>query len=237
MPTEVTLPPSAQLPVIAVDGPSGSGKSSVSKAVARELGLRYLDTGAMYRAATLAMLQAEVDLADAAAVAAQLADVQLESITDPDHPSVMLNGQNVDGPIREADVTSSVSAVSAVPQVRAEMVAKQRQAVADAVAAGNGIVVEGRDIGTTVLPDAPLKIFLTASAAARAARRTLQDESEGRSVNEDTEAALKQRDKADSSRAASPLTQAEDAIVIDATDLTFDQVVAKIVELAGKLLQ
>lgn len=217
--------------MIAVDGPSGSGKSSVSRAVATQLGLRYLDTGAMYRATTLGMLREGIALT-AGAIAAALPDVKITSVTDPQAPSILLDGQSVDAAIREQDVTDAVSAVSAVPEVRTAMVSLQRQYVREAVAAGTGIVVEGRDIGTTVLPDADFKFFLTASAAARAKRRALQDESEGREAGPEAavESALQARDQADSSRKASPLTKADDALLVDATELNFEQVVDRLLQ-------
>jgi len=157
--------------IIAVDGPSGSGKSSTARGVASRLGLRYLDTGAMYRALTWAMLQRDVDVHDAEAVAAAATAVRIEAGTDPQHPTVTSDGVDVAVPIRGPAVTSAVSAVSAVPQVRALLVALQRQIIA----APGGIVVEGRDIGSVVVPQADVKVFLMAQAGARAERRTAQE--------------------------------------------------------------
>ena len=230
--TLAPMPGSSEQPrhhVIAIDGPSGSGKSSVSKAAASTFGFRYLDTGAMYRAVALWMSEHGVDVNDVAAVAANVENVVLASGTDPLNPGIFVDGRNVEAAIRTEDVTSAVSAVSAVPAVRTAMVARQRAEVEEAVAAGTGIVVEGRDIGTTVLPNADLKVFLTADQEARAARRAAQDEAEGRGGEvEATAESLAARDAADSSRKASPLTKAEGAIEIDATFLSFPEVVAQV---------
>jgi CMP/dCMP kinase len=224
-------------PVIAVDGPAGSGKSSVCRGVAARLGLRYLDTGAMYRAMTWAMLDAGVDVDDAAAVAAAAEGVTILSGTDPDAPTIHVGAIDVGAPIRGDEVTGAVSAVSAVPFVRERLVAIQRAEVQDAVASGNGIVVEGRDITTVVLPDADLKVFVTADPVVRAARRAAQDADLGKeSVDvQQTEAALRERDKKDSSREASPLAQAPDAVVVDTTDFTLEQVIDHVSSLIDAL--
>jgi cytidylate kinase len=207
--------------VVALDGPSGSGKSSTARGVAARLGLRYLDTGAMYRAMTWAMLQRGVDVDDPEAVAKAAADVRIDSGTDPVAPTIHADGVDVSGPIREQAVTASVSAVSAVPEVRALLVQRQREAIGD-----GGIVVEGRDIGSVVAPDAQVKVFLVADPAARAARRAAE---QGGSDRAATEADLARRDAIDSSRAASPLAQAADAVVVDSTLLTLDEVIDTIV--------
>ncbi len=215
--------------VVAVDGPSGSGKSSVSRGVARALGLRYLDTGAMYRALTWWLLDHGVDAHDADAVAAAAERVTIASGTDPEAPTITVDGADVSAPIRSDEVTAAVSAVAAVPAVRARMLRLQR----DAIGAG-GIVLEGRDIGTKVAPDADLKVFLTASAEARAARRAAEhsasDDLEPSAV-EATRAALHRRDHLDSSRPVSPLAMAGDAVEIDATHLTLEQVVDRVTAL------
>ena len=214
---------------VAVDGPAGSGKSSVCRGTATRLGMRYLDTGAMYRAMTWAMLDAGVDVDDAAAVTSAASHVVLASGTDPSCPTISVNGVDVSEPIRSATVTAAVSAVSAVPEVRELLVSLQRAEVA---AAGDaGIVVEGRDIGTVVLPDAPVKIFLTADPAVRALRRAKED-SERTQADvsvEATQQALVARDAKDSSRATSPLTQAADAIVVDTTELNLEQVITEVI--------
>jgi len=214
--------------VIAVDGPSGSGKSTVARGVARALGLRYLDTGAMYRAITWAALQRGVDPADGAAIGDLATTVRLEMGTDPSAPSVSVDGTDASVAIRTEAVTAAVSAVSAVPAVRTAMVRRQRELIGS-----GGIVVEGRDIGTTVAPDATLKIFLTADPAARARRRGLEVAGEAldAAVLDRTREDLLRRDAADAGRTASPFTQAADAIVVDSTDLGPDEVVARVVEL------
>lgn len=214
--------------VIAVDGPSGSGKSTVARGVARALGLRYLDTGAMYRAVTWAALQQGVDPADAAAIGDLATTVRLEMGTDPSAPSVSVDGADASVAVRTEAVTAAVSAVSAVPAVRTAMVRRQRELIGS-----GGIVVEGRDIGTTVAPDATLKIFLTADPAARARRRGLEiaGETLDAAVLDRTREDLLRRDAADAGRTASPLTQAADAVVVDSTDLGPDEVVARVVKL------
>jgi cytidylate kinase len=209
--------------VVAMDGPSGSGKSSTSRGVATRLGLRYLDTGAMYRAMTWWMLEYDVDVDDAEAVAANVDRPVLVSGTDPQAPTITVDGIDVSGPIREAPVTSAVSAVSAVPRVRERLVREQRDIIGD-----GGIVVEGRDIGTTVAPDAEVKVYLTADPQARAVRRAA--EQSGADVDA-TQHDLLRRDRIDSRRTASPLTMAPDARHIDTTPYTLDEVVAQVVEL------
>ncbi len=214
--------------VVAIDGPAGTGKSSVSKGLARALGARYLDTGAMYRIVTLAVLRAGVDPADAGAVDSVAAQVQLSVSYDPDVDRCYLAGEDVSVEIRGDEVTRAVSAVSSVPAVRARLVELQR-----AMAEGPGsVVVEGRDIGTVVLPDAPVKIFLTASAETRARRRNDQNVASG--LADDYECVLadvRRRDHLDSTRAVSPLRAAPDAVVVDTSDMTEAQVTAHLLEL------
>ncbi len=214
--------------IVAIDGPSGTGKSSTSRAVAARLGLSYLDTGAMYRAITWWMLGNGVAVDDPAAVADQAGKPVIVSGTDPAAPTITVDGVDVSGPIRSQEVTAAVSAVSAVPEVRARLVEMQRAAAA-APSAAAGIVVEGRDIGTTVLPDATVKVFLTASAEARASRRSV--ELKGAVTVADTQAALIRRDAADSGRKTSPLAKAADAIEVDTTELNLEQVVERVVDL------
>jgi cytidylate kinase len=215
--------------IVAIDGPSGTGKSSTSRAVATRLGLSYLDTGAMYRAMTWWMLTNGVDVNDAEAVAGHAGKPAIVSGTDPEAPAITVDGVDAAAPIRTRQVTEAVSAVSAVPEVRARLVDIQR---AVAAAAPGGIVVEGRDIGTTVLPAATVKIYLTASAEARAARRS--GELKGAQTVAETQAALVRRDAADSGRTTSPLAKAEDAIEVDTTELTLEQVVEQVVALVGE---
>ena len=214
--------------VVAIDGPSGSGKSSVSRGVARELGLRYLDTGAMYRAITWWMLREGVDVTDAAAVAARAGEPELVVGTDPDAPTIAVDGVDVSGPIRGPEVTGAVSAVSAVPVVRRRLVAMQRAIMDEACREGAGIVIEGRDIGTAVAPDATVKIFLTASPEERARRRAA--ELAGTTLEAQREA-LARRDRLDSTRAVNPLAKAGDAVELDTTGLTLDEVIAEVVRL------
>jgi cytidylate kinase len=222
---------------VAIDGPSGSGKSSTSRGVARVLGLDYLDTGAMYRAMAWYMLQNEVDLADPGAIAALADEPVLHSTTDPAAPTIAVDGKDVSEPIRGEAVTGAVSAVAAVPEVRARLVELQRETVRASLANGRGIVVEGRDIGSVVLPDATAKIFLTADARARAARRALEDagRSGAQAPHENdvaaTAEALAARDAVDSGRAASPLRRADGSVEVDGTYLSLDEVIATVVEI------
>lgn len=211
--------------VVALDGPSGTGKSTVARQLAMRLGARYVDTGAMYRAATLAVLRKGVDVTDSAAVIDTVRAAAIEVSTDPRHPAITLDGEPVDAEIRSAEVTAAVSAVSAVPEVRAQLVAIQR-----ALAEPGGVVIEGRDIGSVVWPQAPVKVYLTASAAARARRRAGEL---GPDADVDAVAAdIARRDQLDSTRAVSPLRRAEDAVELDTTDLDVDAVVDRLVELA-----
>ncbi|GAA4624799.1 (d)CMP kinase [Actinoallomurus vinaceus] len=212
--------------VIAMDGPSGSGKSSVSKGVARALGLRYLDTGAMYRAMTWWMLREGVPLDDQAGIAARAGEPVLVSGTDPAAPTITVDDVDVSGPIRGSEVTGAVSAVAAVPAVRERLVALQREIIGT-----GGIVVEGRDIGTAVAPDAQVKIYLTASAEARAQRRNA--ELSGATIAA-TQADLARRDRLDSTRKVDPLAQAADAIELDTTSLGLDEVIEEVLRIARK---
>ena len=202
----------------------GTGKSTVAQRLAIALGTRYLDTGAMYRAATLAVLRAGAEPSDAAAVSAVVAVTRIAVSTDPRRPGVHLDGEPVDREIRERPVTAAVSAVSAVGAVRSQLVAAQR-----AVIGGGGIVVEGRDIGTVVWPQADVRVYLTASPQTRARRRA----GPAASAAEVAEVAvdIARRDAFDSSRAESPLRPAADALTLDTTDLEIDEVVASLEQL------
>ena len=217
---------------ITLDGPSGTGKSSVARDVARKLGAAYLDTGAMYRAATVAVLDAGVSLDDRIAVARAVSEADIEVRTSAHREVVRVDGVDVRERIRGAEVTRAVSPVSAVPAVRRLLVARQRELVG----AADAVVVEGRDIGTVVLPDATLKIYLTASPEVRAQRRAGQlgvtDPDKVAALAKD----LRRRDEHDSRRADSPLRPAEDAIVIDSTDLDRPAVVERILELAREVV-
>lgn len=207
--------------LLAVDGPSGTGKSTTCRRLATELEAKYVDTGAMYRVATLAVLRAGVDPADSARVIEVTADLPLSVNDDPDSTEVLLAGEDVSAEIRGPEVTRNVSAVSAIPQVRDNLVALQRRLATQAHRA----IVEGRDIGTVVLVDAPVKVFLTASAEVRARRRFDQDVAAGREADFDTVLAdVERRDELDSNRATSPLRPAEDAIIVDTSELSFTQV-------------
>ncbi|MEU7926673.1 (d)CMP kinase [Micromonospora sp. NPDC049107] len=212
--------------VVAVDGPSGSGKSTVSRRLAAGIGARYLDTGAMYRAITWAVLRSGVDLTDAASVAKVAGEADLRIGTDPQGYGVTVDGVSVDAEIRGPEVTQAVSAVAAVPAVRELLVARQREMIVNA----GRMVVEGRDIGSVVAPDADLKVFLTASEAARAARRSAEDAADVAA----TAADLARRDKLDSTRKVNPLAQAEDAVVLDTTELGIDEVVARLRDLLSE---
>ena len=214
---------------IAIDGPAGTGKSTLARTLASRLGGAYLDTGAMYRVATLQVLRAGIDPEDSAAVISVSADLPLEIGTDAGSERILLAGEDVSEEIRTAHVTAHVSAVSAVPEVRENLVELQRKLAS----AGGTVVLEGRDIGTVVLPDAEVKVYLTASAEIRARRRTDQDLAAGREADYDRVlAAVVERDRKDSTRAASPLRPAVDAVVIDTSDLTLDEVLDRLVALA-----
>jgi cytidylate kinase len=214
--------------VIAVDGPAGSGKSSAARGAARQLGLRYLDTGAMYRALTWWLMEEGVDPADSAAVLRSFRRPVLEIGTDPAAPRIGVDGQDVAGPIRTRQVSNAVSAVAALPDVREHLIGLQREIIADAVAAGAGIVAEGRDIGGVVAPDAAVKVFLTASEAIRARRRTAELAADSAATAELTRQEQARRDRRD----APQMAKAADAAEIDTTALGLDEVIAEIIELA-----
>jgi len=218
--------------VVAIDGPSGSGKSTVAREVAIALELRYLDTGAMYRAVTWLALNRGVELTAAAELVTLAERAELKIVDDPRAPAIFADGTDVSVEVRGSQVTTAVSTVSAVPGVRAAMVRRQREIIG-----AGGIVVEGRDIGTTVAPDAPVKVFLTADAATRAQRRSRQDGTDQVPAQvADTQADLARRDAADSTRVASPLQQAADALVVDSSALDVDQVVAAVLDRARTVM-
>ncbi|MFD3595678.1 (d)CMP kinase [Nocardia sp. NPDC058640] len=219
--------------VVAMDGPSGTGKSSVSRRLATRLGARYLDTGAMYRVATLCVLRAGVDLTDTDAIAETVAALPLSIGTDPGREVIELDGEDVSSEIRGEAVTKAVSAVSAVGPVREQLVALQREITA----MSGRIVVEGRDIGTVVLTGADVKIYLTASAQARAQRRNAQNIREGR--GDDYSAVLadvQRRDNLDSTRTLSPLRPAADAVQVDTSDLTMAQTIEQLYRVVAQQL-
>jgi cytidylate kinase len=214
--------------IIAIDGPSGSGKSSVSRAVAKQLGLSYLDTGAMYRAMTWWVLEKGIDPIDGEMVFDVAKVAKIIPGTDPSNPTIHVGDVDVSGPIRGDLVTGAVSAVSAVPEVRGLLVELQREISKDAP---KGIVVEGRDIGSVVLPDASLKLYITADPEARAARRAAEN---GQDVST-TQEKLVKRDQADSTRKVSPLEMAADAMLLDTTHMNLDEVVDHVLDLVKGL--
>lgn len=208
--------------VVAIDGPAGAGKSTIAKALAAKLGVRYLDTGAMYRAVTFAAMTSGIELSNQDLVA-ELTRKSKMLLTDE---TVMINGLDATIAIRSSEVTAAVSTVAANSQVRTELRERQRQWIAD----HKGGVVEGRDIGSVVFPDATLKVYLTASPIVRAKRRVTQS---GGNVDE-IAASIASRDLQDSSRSDSPLTQTDDAITIDTSDRSIDEVVAQLVEMTDQ---
>lgn len=210
--------------VIAIDGTSGSGKSSTSRGVAARLGLRYLDTGAMFRAMTWYLLREGVDVTDAAAVAARCHEPEILSGTDPEGPTILVDGVDVSHAIRSDEVNAAVSHVSVVPEVRARLLELQRSIIGD-----GGIVVEGRDIGSVVWPHAEVKVYLTADSSARAERRAVEV---GSTDYEGTRESLLSRDRIDSGRPTAPLVRADGAVHIDTTAYTLDEVIDQVVALA-----
>lgn len=214
--------------IIAIDGPSGSGKSTVSRSIAKELGWSYLDTGSMYRAMTWFIQDQQVEVSNPEAIAEAARSALINPSTDPVLPGIWVGDTDVSEPIRGEKVTGDVSAVSAVPSVRELLVELQRSI---ANSAQSGIVVEGRDIGSVVLPEANLKLYITADPAARAARRAAEI---GGDVKQ-TEESLVKRDHADSTRATSPLEMADDAILIDTTHMQLAEVIDYVLALAKEI--
>jgi cytidylate kinase len=216
--------------IIAIDGPAGAGKSTIASKLARKLGYVNLESGAMYRVLALKAIEKDVSFDDEAALLrlAQESRIQLEPTMGGNR--TLLNGHDVSDRIRERDVTEAASRVSVHPKVREWMVARQRE-----MGAGGGVVMEGRDIGTKVFPDADLKIFLDADPVVRERRRMEQQKIKG-DVAANVAADLRERDRRDRTRAASPLIAAEDAVVIDSTSMDEDQVLAQVEELVGKKL-
>lgn len=221
--------------IIALDGYSGCGKSSTAKEVAKALGYTYLDSGAMYRAATLYFIRNQIDLQNTEAVVSALNNIDIHFYRNKEtlRNETYLNGENVEEEIRKMEVSEHVSAVSAIPEVRKKMVKQQR-----ALGAGRRVVMDGRDIGSHVFPEAELKIFMKADLAVRAQRRKKELEEKGVEVKlEEIERNLAERDRIDTSRAQSPLVKVEDAIEIDTTNLSFSEQVNKIIELAKELIR
>ena len=211
--------------VVAIDGPAGAGKSTVGRAVADRLSLRYLDTGAMYRAVTFAALRRGLDPADEDDVADLSETVDLSVDSGPDGTVVIVDGVDATIEIRGREVTSAVSAVAANSRVRSELVRRQRRWVAD----HDGGVVEGRDIGSVVFPDAALKLYVTASPRVRAERRVAEI---GGDVSE-VEASIIERDRKDSTRSDSPLTEANGSVLLDTSGLSIDEVVERVLAMLG----
>ena len=214
------------LVAVAVDGPSGSGKSSTARAVAERLGWNYVDTGAMYRALTWWLIGQGVDVNDRAEVGGRVLEPALDISVDPRQLAVFVNGVDVHAEIRDPSISSSVSAVSAVAEVRERLVAIQRE-----IMERGPVVVEGRDIGTVVAPDAAVKVFLVATKEARAARRAAEWAAQHNLSIESTAAMLDRRDQLDSTRELSPLTQADDAVLIDSTEMSLEEVVDRVIGL------
>jgi cytidylate kinase len=210
-----------------MDGPSGSGKSSTARGVAQQLGLHYLDTGAQFRAVTAWMLDHDVDLTDPVAIADRAGEPSLESGTDPADPSIRVDGADVAARIRTQQVTDHVSAVAAVPEVRVRLLQLQRDIIG-ACSRSGGIVVEGRDIGSVVAPDATVKLYLTADPGARAARRSAEN---GATDVAATRVDLLRRDRIDSGRATAPAVMPDGAVHLDTTPYTLEEVVDQVVAL------
>lgn len=220
--------------IIAIDGYSGCGKSTTAKAVAHSLGYHYIDSGAMYRATTLFFLRNQIDLADKVSVLKALREIHITffSAKDGQLYETYLNGENVENEIRQMEVTRRVSEVSAIPEVRKAMVAQQKE-----LGANKRVVMDGRDIGTHVFPDAELKIFMTARTEIRAERRKKELMKNGQAVElAEIRENLQERDKIDSGRKENPLRKAEDAIEIDTSDLSFPQQVEQVLKLARGII-
>ena len=212
--------------IVAIDGPAGAGKSTVAKRLAKELGYTYMDTGAMYRAFALKAARDGIDLENEDALRAALAATNIELHEDAGGPRVVLDGRDVAGEIRTPELSQSASKVSALKPVRERMVELQR-----AMGARGGIVAEGRDIGTVVFPGAEVKVFLTAGSDERARRRFAELKGNGKGVTlEETVAEMEQRDRRDREREYAPLRQADDAIAIDSTGMTVDEVLERIMK-------
>jgi CMP/dCMP kinase len=212
--------------IIAIDGPSGSGKSTLGRLVARALKLLYIDTGSMYRAVALAVIEANMDASDKASVTALANEIEIDFVGDPDSLKVLLNGRDVTDQIRTESVTAMSSIVSTIPGVRRAMVERQR------AIGKRGAVLNGRDIGTVVFPDADFKFFLTANPNERAERRYKEDQitSSSSATLAETLADMIERDRRDSTRADSPLKIADDAVVVDSTGKSIDEVFSEMME-------
>lgn len=212
---------------IAIDGPAGAGKSTIAKLCAKKMNLVYVDTGAMYRAVALYLLEGGIDVNDKAAVADKCKGAEVDIKYEDGVQNVYLNGNNVTGRLREEAVGNTASVTSAVPEVRAQIFSLQR-----GLADRGGVIMDGRDIGTVVMPDAEVKIYLTASSEVRATRRVKELQEKGEPANfEEIKKDIEDRDHRDMTREISPLKQADDAILVDTSDMTIDEVVDKICSL------
>jgi cytidylate kinase len=213
--------------VIAIDGPSGSGKTTLGKELAKRLGYEYIDSGAVYRAVGLKALLGGIPLDDAARLARSASESDIKLTGDPDHLRVYLDGRDVTEQIRLPEVSQAASVVATIPQVREAIVEKLRQ-----MSRAGSVVMDGRDIGTKVFPDAQVKLFLDASPEVRAERRLREELSRGRAVSlEQVRAELEERDRRDRQRAATPLVKADDAILIDTSSMRLDQLVELALEI------
>ena len=215
--------------VIAIDGPSGSGKSTVGKAIARRLGYLYIDSGAVYRAVGRKALDMDISLEDAAAISRLARHTSIKLEGDPDHLRVLVDGRDVSETIRRPDASHASSVVATIVDVREAVVEKLRE-----MASAGGVVMDGRDIGTKVFPDAQVKVFLDASLDVRARRRCDEEHGGGREVTvEQIRTELEERDRRDRERTATPLIKAPDAVFIDTSALPLDSVIERVLEIAG----
>lgn len=213
---------------IAIDGPAGAGKSTIAKRAAKELSFIYVDTGAMYRSIALGLLRGDVDIEDTQALEKALEQIEVSIGYENHEQQVFLNQENVSGLIRTEEVSRMASAASAKPQVRAKLTELQRS-----LARREDVLMDGRDIGTMILPDAQLKIYLTASVHTRALRRYKELIERGEDCSlEDIEKDIEERDYRDMHRETAPLCQAEDAVLVDSSEMTIDEVVKRIISLA-----
>jgi cytidylate kinase len=214
---------------VAIDGPAGAGKSTIAKLCAKKMNLVYVDTGAMYRAVALYLLESGIDVNDPSEVADKCTGADVDIKYEDGIQNVYLNGINVTGRLREEAVGNTASVTSAVPEVRKQIFALQR-----GLADRGGVIMDGRDIGTVVMPDADVKIYLTASSEVRARRRVLELEAKGEKPDfEEVKRDIEERDYRDMHREISPLKQADDAVLVDTSDMTIDEVVAKICSVCG----
>ena len=218
---------------IAIDGPAGAGKSTIARLAARELQFIYVDTGAMYRAIGLYLLREGIDPENEQALDAALEKIQVGIAYEGEEQQILLNGENVNGLIRTEEVSQMASISSAKAQVRAKLLSLQRN-----LAETSDVIMDGRDIGTQILPNAQLKIYLTASVRARAERRFLENREKGiGGTLEEIEADIRERDHRDMNREVSPLRQAEDAVLVDSSDMTIEQVTERVVSLARERMR